>query len=248
MINLRTGGSPIIVHSPGMGRPDHAERNPCWGGFVSLSERSSSSSPSGTTVVLCNNLGDSVAERCLRRMGVGYVRLGEGLSEWNNLKKVRLMGEYLKGHRGGQILYIDSSDVVVVGDLSRLDGLLGRLGCGMLFSAETEFYPSCPGFGDLESWERSVSPNDYFALNAGCWLADPSFLVSLIREFWRLDLSAHLEASRGVLQYHTVAKDDQFRWHLIYRMFRPSVRLDHGCDVFQTTFLHSPSDFDLSRP
>lgn len=228
-----------------MGNENHASMNPCWPDFLSMSRGASSRQPERTTIVLCNNLEDSVAERCLRGMGLEYVKLGGGVKEWDNTFKSRLMEEYLVGHSGGQILYIDSKDVVVVGDLSVCDTALERLGCGMLFSAEEKFYPRCATLASVESFERSVSPNEYFSLNAGCLLADAGFLKEAIGDFWKIDIQDHVRKNKGTLASYTVAHSDQFRWHLLYERYHPQIRLDHGCELFQTTFMHTHADFEI---
>lgn len=226
-----------------MGSKDYDLTNPCWGRFLSMSERAKSRPMGRTEVVLCNNIENSLAERCLKRMGLNYVRLGMGIRKWNNIMKAELLYDYLELSRPEQVLYLDSTDVVPVGDMSSCDTALDEAGCGMLFSAETRFYPQCPSLSGVERFERSTSPNEYFALNAGCFLARGDFLRGVLPDFFAVDIERHLEENKGALEPIRVSGSDQFRWHILYKTHHPLITLDHYCRIFQTAYLHKASDF-----
>jgi hypothetical protein len=243
MINKKTGTSAPIIHSPGMSNPDYDDTNECWGFFCRVAEKANSKSPSDTEIVVCNNMEEPVAEKCLNSMGLKYTALGKDIKNWDNILKIQLVLDHISKCEAEQILYFDSRDVVVVGDISHCDDILDRRQCSMLFNAETKFYPKCPSLKGTEMFERQRSPNEYFALNAGCWIGKTEFLKDALEDALDMDLSRHLSENKGAIEEYRIIKSDQLRWHLLYERLHPKIKVDHRCEMFQNIYLHKRSDF-----
>lgn len=243
MINKKTGTSAPIIHSPGMSNSDYEKTNSCWGVFRKMSKRAVSKSPCKTEIVVCNNMKEPIVEACLNSIGIKFLPLGKKEKIWNNILKIQLVLEHISKCEAEQILYIDSRDVVVVGDIAQCDGILEKYSCRMLFGAETNFYPKCPSLEQTEVFERQMSTNDYFALNAGCWIGDKEFLKTVMREALDIDLTGHLSENRGAIEKYRITESDQFRWHLMYERHQPEIKVDHRCELFQNIYLHKRSDF-----
>lgn len=246
MINRRTKGRPAIVHSPGMANPDYELTNPCWRHALKISQKTKSNQPEDTEIILCNNLRESVAEYSLKNAGLRFTVLGKEIRDWDNMKKVKLVLDHLKESETKNVLYMDSTDVVIVDDLAPCIERFSNENCEILFNAELKFYPSCPSLSEIEEFERKISPNEYFALNAGCWIGRREFVTDVMEELLDIEINEHIEANRGFLDEWRVSKSDQFRWHLLYHRHSPRIKLDHECSIFQNVFLHGSGDLGLS--
>jgi hypothetical protein len=194
---------------------------------------------------LCNNLEESAAENSLKNSGLEYTVLGKNVQNWDNMHKIKLVLDHMDKTRAKNILYMDSADVVVVGNLVPCVGLFENMDCEIVFNAELKFYPSCPSLNNIEQFEKAVSPNEYFALNAGCWMGRKNFVRKMLEELLLIDINEHLEKNRGFIEDWRISKSDQFRWHLMHRKYHPKIKLDHGCLIFQNIFLHKPGDLAL---
>lgn len=243
MINKNTKTKPPIVHSPGTKNKDYNQTNPCWNLAKCISKRAKSKIPSKTTIILCNNVTDSVTENCLELMGIPYVALGKNVKTWNNILKVELVLNYIEKYRPSQVLYMDSVDVVVVGEMEKCDDILKDKNCKMLFSSETSFYPKCSSLESIENFEKEKSPNEYFALNAGCWIGNTDFLIEILKEALHMDMDYHKKKNSKELEEYRITKSDQFRWHILYEKYYPEIKLDHFCEIFQSLYLHDHSNF-----
>jgi hypothetical protein len=243
LTNKRTNTKPSIIHSPGMANSDYFKTNSCWSIIEKLSKKAKSNSPKKTSVILCNNIDDSVAEQCLKRIGIDHLVLGKQVEKWNNLYKLKLIVDYLEKSKPEQILYVDSTDVLVIGDITECDNILQKNKCKMIFNAELKFYPQCPSLKCNEEFEIRTSPNEYFALNAGCWIAESDFLLSVLEEILNMDMTSHVIENKGKIEEFRITKSDQFRWHILYKKYYPKIKLDHKCDIFQNIYLHNHFDF-----
>lgn len=243
MMNKNTKTEPPIIHSPGTKNKDYNETNPCWNLAQCISKRAKSKSLLKTTIVLCNNVKDSITENCLSSMGIPYVALGKDIKDWDNILKMELVLNYIEKYQPLQVLYMDSIDVVVVGDIGKCDCVLEEHKCKMLFSSETKFYPRCPSLMNVEEFEKEKSPNQYFALNAGCWIGYSEFLAKVLKEALSMDMSHYKEKNSRHLEEYRITKSDQFRWHILYQKHYPDIKLDHFCEIFQSLYLHEHSDF-----
>jgi hypothetical protein len=181
----------------------------------------------------------------LKKIGCDYTVLGKEIKNWNNLYKVDLISKYLEKTDSETILYLDSTDVLVVGDID--ESILKKKKCKMLFNAELKFYPSCPSLEEEERFEKSVCENQYFALNAGCWMGEVSFVKKIIQDFFDLDLEIenHVEENKNKLEKIRITNSDQFRWHILYKKNFPEIQIDSRCELFQNIFMHSKTDFLL---
>lgn len=243
MINKSTKTRPLIIHSPGTKNKDYEKTNPCWNLAKCISRRAKSKILSKTTIILCNNLEDSVTEYCLKSMVVPYVVLGKEFKNWNNILKIELILNYIKKYCPEQVLYMDSIDVVVLGEMEKCDHILEEKNCKMLFSSEKKFYPKCPSLENVENFEKEKSPNEYFALNAGCWIGNCEFLVRVLSEALYMNMDEHKKKNSKYLEEYRITKSDQFRWHILYERYYPEIQLDHFCQIFQSLYLHNYSDF-----
>lgn len=242
MINQKTKTKPSIIHSPGMSNPYYYKTNSFWPHALKISNKISSIKKGNLEIILCNNLKNPLTELNLKKIGIEYTVLGKEIKQWNNIYKVKLIKDYLYKTKSKFILYLDSTDVLIIRDLE--ETILSKKSCKMLFNAEVKFYPSCKSLYKEEEFEKSISPNEYFALNAGCWIAEVDFLKKVIVDFINIDkkIDKYIDANES-LNKEKIINSDQFRWHILYKKNYPNIKIDNMCDFFQNIFLHSEKDF-----
>lgn len=245
MINKKTGTNPPIIHSPGMANFNYKETNSCWELFKNISKRSKSRNAQRAKIVLCNNLNSTETENCLTELGLSFLVLGKDIKNWNNILKVKLIYESLKNISEDYIIYLDSTDVCITGDIFNSIEVLEKNKCEILFNAELQFYPSCPSLDPIEQFEKNNSNTDYFALNAGCWIAKKEFLEPILNELLNMNVEDHLLKNKGYIEEFRITGSDQFRWHILYQKYFPQIKVDENCDLFQNIFLHKFSDFAI---
>lgn len=244
-MNKKTRTNPPIIHSPGMANLNYKETNSCWEMFKNISKKANSRSPRETKIVLCNNLATTEAEKCLSNLGVSFIVLGKEIENWNNLLKVELILNNLNEIYEDNIMYLDSTDVCIIGDIYNSIEVLEKNNCDMLFNAEKQFYPSCPSLDSIENFEIKMSDTCYFALNAGCWIAKKEYLRRILPELLEINVDKYLLESYGHIEPFRISESDQFRWHILYKKHHPRIKVDKNCELFQNVFLHKHNDFIL---
>lgn len=245
MINKKTKSRPAIIHCPGMNNPNNEKALECWRIFRSISKNAKSRQPADTEIVLCTNKVDSEAETCLKSCGMNYTILGRDIRDWRNAYKINLIFEHIKTCNSKQILYIDSFDSILVSDICICDKILSEKKCKMIFGSETEFYPRCPSLYEVEMFEKTISPNEYFALNSGCWVGETAFLRTILDDMVEIEIgiSEHLKKNKGHIDERRITNSDQFRWHIAYKKHYPKIQLDHYCKLFQNICFHEKNNF-----
>ena len=108
------------------------------------------------------------AEMSMDRFGLDYTILGVGIRGWKNKYKLLLALDFLRKSKKKYILSMDSSDVLVLGDVGRvLEYFRGR-GCKMLFNAEAcSFDRAGPIACRWREYQESLYCGPFCYLNAG---------------------------------------------------------------------------------
>lgn len=136
--------------------------------------------PEGLTILSCNNnSGISVLEQSLQAMDFPQSRvrmLGKEVRTWSHIEKIRLIQEGLRSVETPYVLYVDSSDALVVTLHQTIQDFTNQ-NVDLIFGAERDICH--PGnFMKREEKARAKRlgyPGKYVYLNAGVWMAKTEF-------------------------------------------------------------------------
>ncbi len=217
VVNKLYGTKPIFVHAPG-----NPARNPLWSPIRSALTGTKCPRPSGVRFMTWNNgtPNDSLKvfgkvlgefEWSMGLFGQEVSVVGAGVPDWKNRMK----------------LGIDSSDALIVADPGDLVKRFEATNCDLLFNAEINPWP--PTVPKTLDFERATNRQPFAHLNAGMWIGRTKFCLEFFRETLTVPPPEELPWSE-----QTCIKS-------VYPNFHPRIRIDDGCEIFQTLLLVNDS-------
>lgn len=166
------------------------------------------------------------AEMSMDKFSLDYTVLGAGIKDWKNKYKLLLALDYLRRSSRKYILSLDSSDVLVLGDVGRVLRYFVDCGYRMLFNAEAG------GYGDVgpivSSWRSGPGP--FHHLNAGVWIAEREYAIDFLERCCRVPVSELVKS--GQIEGRFI-DSEQIRVQSVFAE-SPEASLDSRCEVFQT--------------
>lgn len=236
LFNTLTGTSPMLVHWPGQRR-----RHLCHEKWIDCIEESSYvGSIPGLSIYVWNSKSKSsyydkntktlgICEQSLVFRGIPFEAVGvEYDDKWVNLCKLKCGLDALKRTTTKYVMTLDSSDIVVIGDvLSRFDDFKC---CGhkAILNSDAAHWPNALD----SSFERKVGRGLQRFLNSGAIIGETDFLIDVYKRLNDLDLS-DLRGFDNQLDI-CVDTDDQIRWKYAYNEYYPDMIVDYDCKYFQT--------------
>ena len=163
-----------------------------------------------------------------RRHGWPITVLGRDVADWQNVRKIDLLADYLRAATSPLVLACDGDDVLIGADPRAAAGELDRRRLDMLFAAESACYP--PG-DPMRAAQDAIARGRY--LNSG--------QVMLRRSAARwVELARALPPSR-------IAASDQDRWQRLYVAHPDRLGIDAEERVFRVRS-HRDADPADRRP
>ena len=178
-----------------------------------------------TTYFICTSYGgrETCLEKTLKYFKVPYVVKGRGTENWRNTMKAGLLAEYLPNIQTKYTMGIDCHDVCLLKEANGIIDLFEKNfaeNCDMLFNAELVSYPKNP---EIATFEKEIygdeSPFSY--LNSGVWIAKTEFLKKVMEDILTF------RSSRP--------RSDQEIYRKLHQKYYPKIKIDHRCNIFQTT-------------
>jgi hypothetical protein len=223
IINQLFNTQPLLVHAHGA-----VLKNPTW---PRIKAAVFSAKPCRKTVIenlsllTCNNGNKAMGlfEQSASLRGISCIVSGFGIAPWvNSRDKPRVIYDALLGIDTEYVLYADSRDAVVVGDLSQaIERLSAKKGCDLLFGADRINWPALPAFRTFETSLPGSQTSQFRYLNGGAWIGRTDFC----REFFSVAIRTPPvpevpESEQGILK-------------VLFQRFYPRVQLDYRCEIFQ---------------
>jgi hypothetical protein len=214
---------PLLVHAHGA-----MLTNPAWPRIKQAALSVTPRPPHALkdlTVITCNNGNNTMGlfERSAYLHGIPIRVYGMGINPWiNSRDKPRFIHEALASIESAYVMYADSRDVVIVGDLDcAVERFVSKYDCGLLFGADRMNWPALPGFRHFESSIAPSSASQFRYLNGGTWIGK----TVVCRQFfsWAINTPAVPEApdsEQGILKR-------------LFPQCYPYVQLDYRCELFQ---------------
>lgn len=221
IINKLYNTRPSIIHSPG-----RIEYSPLWNQISKLKNKFKTK-PDNLEIVTCNS---GIAARSLDGYSLGTFEnslngiehhvLGKDIGKkWNNVKKIELLVEFLSILKSEFVLYADSSDAVLVGDLNETLNHFKNTPCKMIFNAEKNFWP--PTMKNQKEFEQNVAKPPFQYLNAGVWIGETKFCEKV----FKLALANNPT---------NMPNSEQMRIKPVYKKLHPEIQIDDTCQIFQS--------------
>lgn len=211
---------PCLIHGHG----PHSFK-PQWeavrDGFAEAQVQPTHLPPANLTVVTCNNGHQAMGmfERSCQRWEQPFTVCGQGRVPWVNSKdKPEALFDVLGQLTTDYVLYADSRDAIMVGDLQyALDTFLREFpGCKLLMGADRLNWPNVPEFSSYEKSLPGAENEGGFAfLNGGVWLGEREFAREFFAEALRTEPVA------------TVADSEQGILKKLFPRYYPRVQLDY---------------------
>jgi hypothetical protein len=223
VVNRLFNTTPVIVHAHGC-----LLRNPAWPAIKAtvFAGRSVQTGPiRDLSVMTCNNgsTGMGLFEQSASARDIPCAVWGHGITPWiNSRDKLRAIYAGLLGMESEYVLYADSRDAVVVGDLEfAVQHFEMKKGCDLLFGADRMNWPALPAFRNYEASLPDGKTSQFRYLNGGTWIGR----VAFCREFFEQALVTDPvpqapESEQGILK-------------TLFPRFHPRVQLDYRCEIFQ---------------
>lgn len=224
LTNRLFGTHPIVAHSPGPRGPDWARLE-----NAVLSAPARKCRCDDLSILTWNNGSrpdkpNGVFERSVARLGLTAQVLGEGVSPWRNIFKLRLTAEALQKIDTPYVLGADSGDVVLCDDPALLvERFRQHYTCDLLLNATgSRCWPELPDFVRFEkSLPRAKVAQGRHWLNSGVWIGKTEFC----REFF-----ARLADEPPIAGYEY---SDQAIFKQTWPAWYPRVQLDYLSHLFQ---------------
>jgi hypothetical protein len=223
IVNQQFNTTPVVVHAQGR----HAYK-PYWQPikekFFASPRRSLGSVPE-LTILTWNNGHEAmgVLEKSLDHLGVPYIVLGQGVTDWiNSRDKPRLTRDALDSISTKYVMGVDSRDAIFI-DHPQLvrERFEEEFDCELVFSADRMNWPNCHEFKLFEDSLPGAQAGDTRYLNSGAWIGRTNFC----REFFAVAVETPPvadapEADQGILKK-------------LFQTFYPRVQLDYRSSMFQ---------------
>jgi predicted nucleic acid-binding Zn finger protein len=164
------------------------------------------------------------------RMGLNYVVLGRGIKDWKNKYKLLLALNYLRSSSRKYVLSLDSSDVLVLGDVGRVLDYFVECGYRMLFNAEAGLFGAGPIASVWREHQESLYRPPFCHLNSGVWIGEREYVISFLERCCELSVGEMVLS--GQLNENFM-DSEQVRVHTVFGT-SPEAGIDDGCEVFQT--------------
>jgi hypothetical protein len=137
---------------------------------------------------------------------------------WQNIRKLRLLRDYLDRVDTDYVLFLDSHDTFVTSDLAGIVEAFRKLGCRMLFQADSHDWPPFEGTRDF--YASNAEPGTPFIyLCSGVFMGEVPFVRRVV--------------DRALVTPPLIAHDDQGVYKQIFPEFYPEAQLDYKCRLFQ---------------
>lgn len=202
---------PTIFHA--QGKPEYST---LWSKIQLIANNIQTTIPDNLSVVTFNN-GQSFMNKvpgCFEKSVQHQCAvLGQGIKEWQNKLKLRLVVEFLQSCNKPYVLAADSSDVVA----TTLDGIVDKFvdkDCDILFNAEKIGWPK------NTTWEPQHFKEPFCYLNAGVWVGNRDAAIEFFQECL-LDAPPEETSEQACIKP-------------IFRKWLPRVKIDDTCSLFQT--------------
>ena len=206
------------------------------------------SCPADLTIVLVHNYQEeSILEKSLRYVGIeDFVLLQPEDGQWpSNTLKITELKKYLDSGDcpTERILYIDSDDAVVRGDLGKAVEFFEEEDCDLLFSStiakkHLDCLPEAKRWADENArengWERRY-------LNAGVFIGNKAFLQEILEEVLKFVTNDDLSyAEHETLHRKKIVREvlpdfpkgcgsDQMIFRYLHPRFYPRMKTDFKC-------------------
>ncbi|TFG93774.1 MAG: hypothetical protein E4H11_07925, partial [Myxococcales bacterium] len=149
------------------------------------------------------------AELSLHHQGV-QVDVIRPPGPWRNIRKIRLMRQYLETVDTEYVLCLDSHDAFVTEDLHGIVPAFEKLGCRMLVQADSHDWPQIPG--NREFYDRIAGDQRTLRyLCGGIYIGDVAFL----KRFFDLSLETG----------PVLPNDDQGPYKMVFERLHPECQL-----------------------
>jgi hypothetical protein len=157
------------------------------------------------------------AELSLAHHGVA-IDLFHPRGRWRNIRKLRLMRDYLERIDTRYVLFLDSHDTFVTSDIAHVVDAFGKLGVRMLFQADAHDWPSSE---PLRGYYDGIAPPGASLryLCSGIFMGEVDFVKRVV--------------DRALATEPLLEHDDQGVYKQVFREFQPDVQLDYWCELFQ---------------
>lgn len=226
---------PMFVHAPGK-----MQYIPLWETIrdLSLSFPVKASKPKELTIVTFNNgkghgvKGIDALESSLKAAGVEFVVLGKDVINWKNRIKVNLLNEFVEKVDTEYLLVSDSSDVVIVRDISSIVSDFLEFKCDALFNAEKMIWPLNLDV-DIINFERSLHASLF--LNAGLWIGKTRFAKEITDHILKTEIGDKSNSEQVCYKY-------------CYREYHPRMQVDFNYRLFQGINRVDTSEVSILRP
>lgn len=215
---------PIVAHAPGPPRKDFERL--CHAAWTQPERQCRCDD---LTVITWNNGGGvkkpcGVFERSLARLGIQPVVLGQGIKNWRNAGKLRLVAEALAEVRTPYVLIADSTDVLIFDSPAvALERFHKHFTCDLVFNATgSTCWPDLPEFVSFESsLPLAGAAQGRHWLNSGVCIGRTPFAREYFSNLAQAPAVPGFECSD-----QAVIKQQWPKWH-------PRVQLDYLCVMFQ---------------
>lgn len=237
IINKLHGTYPILAHAPGKLDKVH-----CWNELLDLKNYSPllTGPVDNLTIIVFNN-GAAVGyndkpmglfESSLKSHHISHVVLGANISNWQNSMKIPLLSEGIKCVKTDYVLFVDSSDVFLLGQLKNLIPLFTESGCRAMFNAERIQWPSdLPA--EVLQFERSLCVDRF--LNGGVWLAQTSFVP---------EITSRCSKITPVTKHH---QSEQVYYKYVLMDLYPEMQVDYQSRMFQCVNRTSNAEIEFVK-
>ena len=227
----------MLVHWPGQKR-----RHLCHEIYIDLIQKAgvvgaipdltiyvwNSKSKSEEYIINTKTLG--ICEESLEHRKIPFIQLGSELDKkWVNICKLECGFSALKNAKTTYTMTLDSSDIVVIGDIVSCFEKFKKSPHDVILNADAATWP----FAFPHEFEKRVGRGPQRFLNSGAILGKTSKLITiydyLLNQF---DVSKYVDIDNQV--DYCLKTDDQIRWKEAYQHFYPKMMVDYYCEYFQT--------------
>lgn len=162
-------------------------------------------------------------ERSADISGIPLTVCGHGINPWiNSRDKPRIIHNALLKIDSEYVLYADSRDVVIVGNLDyTIERFLSKYDCDLLFGADRMNWPAIHIFRNFEASIAENQTSQFRYLNGGTWIGKTSFCRTFFsRAIQTMPVLEAPDSEQGILK-------------LLFQKYYPRVQLDYRCEIFQ---------------
>jgi len=171
-----------------------------------------------------------VCEESLEHRKIPFIQLGSEFDKkWVNICKLECGLAALKTTKTTYTMTLDSSDIVVIGDISSCFKKFKESSHDVILNADAATWP----FAFPHEFEKKVGRGPQRFLNSGAILGKTSELIT-IYDYLLNKFDASKYAGINSQVDYCLKTDDQIRWKESYQHFYPRMMVDYYCEYFQT--------------